>query len=58
MNLQKTEEIRLKDSKTAFAFGLTCPSKNTTKYIRELLLKHIIVILMIFIIFIINHLNY
>jgi len=36
MNLQKTEEIRLKDSKTAFAFGLTCPSKNTTKYIREL----------------------
>ena len=36
MNLQKTEEIKLKESKTAFAFGLTCPKENTTKIIREL----------------------
>ena len=36
MNLQKTEEIKLKESKTAFAFGLTCPSKNATETVREL----------------------
>ena len=36
MNLQKTEEIKLKESKTAFAFGLTCSDDNTTKRVREL----------------------
>ena len=36
MNLQKTEKIKLKDSKTAFAFGLTCQDDTKTKKIREL----------------------
>lgn len=36
MNLKTTEEIKLKDSKTAFAFGLTCQNANKTKEIREL----------------------
>ena len=36
MNLQKTEEIKLKESKTAFAFGLTCSDDNITKGVREL----------------------
>jgi len=37
MNLEETEEIKIKETKTAFAFGLTCPDNNTTKIIRELL---------------------
>ena len=36
MNLNETEEIKLKDSKTAFAFGLTCQNVDKTKEIREL----------------------
>ena len=36
MNLNETEEIKLKDSKTAFAFGLTCNKIDKTKEIRDL----------------------
>ena len=37
MNLEKTEEIKIRESKSAYAFGLTCPDNNTTKIIRELI---------------------
>ena len=37
MNLQKTEEMKLKESKIAFAFGLTCQNESTTKDVHELL---------------------
>ena len=36
MNLDSTEDIKLKESKLAFAVGLTCPDEITTKRIREL----------------------
>jgi hypothetical protein len=36
MNIEETEDIKLRESKAAFAFGLTCTDKNTTQIIREL----------------------
>ena len=36
MNLNNTEDMRLKESKIAFAFGLTCRKENETKIVREL----------------------
>ena len=37
MDLQKTEEMKLKESKIAFAYGLTCQNDATTKDVHELL---------------------
>jgi len=36
MNLEETEEINIRESKTAFAFGLTCGDDNTNQIIRGL----------------------
>ena len=36
MNLEGTEEINIRESKSAFAFGLTCGDDNTNQIIREL----------------------
>ena len=36
MNIEETEDIKLREAKAAFAFGLTCTDKNTTQIIREL----------------------
>ncbi len=41
MNLRKTEEIRIKESKAAFAFGLICNDDEATEGIRELFDLHV-----------------